>query len=175
MKKTLVMLMATTAFGLASSAYAADEVKSKIEYKKDGGYESTRSAERTTASGATVSSESKVDVDVDNKGRIDKTVKVENATNPKGLLNEKKDEAETKIEEKARGGYKQVTTRKALNADGTDVTYKTTTNVDIDDKGNVTTTATTEKTVNPKGLMNEKTTTTKTKSVNGQVIEKKVD
>lgn len=176
MKKSLAMLLATAAVGLAMPAFAADEsaqVKSKVDYKKDGGYESSRTAEKTTANGTALKSESNVDVDVDSKGRVDKTVKVENSTDPKGLMNAKKDKAETHIEDKARGGYKQTTTRKSTDNNGTDVTYKTTTDVDVDSSGNVTTTATTEKTTDPKGLLNEKTTSTKTKTVNGKVVEEK--
>ena len=176
MKNTFALLSATTMLTLSVSSFAADETiknNSKIEAKKNGGYESTRSSEQVTSDGTTHSSESKVDVDVDSRGRVDKTVKTVSITDPKGLMNKKKDTAETEIEEKAYGGYKQTTTRKQTDADGTDITYKTVTDVDIDSSGNVTTTATTEKTVNPKGLMNESKTTTKTKTVNGRVIEQK--
>ena len=174
MKNITAILVATAAMGLATSAYAADEsaqAKSKVEYKKNGGYESTRSADHTTAGGTTHTSESNVSVDVDSQGRIDKEVKSESVTDPKGLMNKKKDTSETEIEEKARGGYKQTTTRKHTDAEGTNTTYKTVTDVDVDADGNVTSTATTEKTVDPKGLMNETTSKSKTKTVNGQVVE----
>lgn len=70
-----------------------------------------------------------------------------------------------------------MTTSKHKNAEGTDVTMVTTTDVDVDNSGNVTTTAKTEKTVDPKGLLNETTTTNETKTVNGKVVKqiKKVD
>jgi len=176
MKNTFALLAVTAAIGLASSAYAADEnaeVKSSVDYKKNGGYEATRSSEEKTAGGTTTTSKTTVDVDVDGSGKIDKEVKAETATDPKGLLNKKTDTSKTEIEEKARGGYKQVTTTKHKDADGTNVTYKTTTDVDVDNNGNVTTTAKTEKTVDPKGLMNADKTTTTTKSVNGEVVSKK--
>lgn len=159
---------------LASTANAADQsavVKSNIDYKSNGGYESNRTAERTTASGTKQTTESKVNVDVDSAGRIDKTVKTEAVTDPKGLLNKQKDTSESQVEEKVRGGYKQVTTRKHTDADGTNIVYKTTTDVDVDAAGNVTTTAKTEKTVDPKGLMNSTTTTSKSTSVNGKVVD----
>ena len=180
MKKFRTLLALTAAMGLATAAHAADEsaqVKSKVEYKKDGGYESSRTAESTSAAGTTHKSESNVDVDVDSAGRVEKTVSTEATTDPKGLMNKKDNMSETHIEEKARGGYKQTTTRKFTDADGTNVTYKTVTDVDVDNNGKVTSTATTEKTVDPKGLMNEKTTTSKTKMVNGKVVEnsKKTD
>lgn len=178
MKKTLAMLMASSAIALASSAYAADEsaqVKSNVEYKKDGGYSSTRSAEKTNASGTHVTSESDVDVDVDSKGRVDKKMKVESKTDPKGLMNAKGTTKESSIEEKERGGYKQKETRKSTDKEGADTTNKAVTDVSVDKDGTVNTTTTTEKTVDPKGLMNSKTTTEKVKSVNGNVIEHKKD
>lgn len=176
MKHLIVIAAATAAIGFTSSAYAAEEaaqVKSKIEYKKDGGYEASRTSEQTTARGTELSSERNVNVGVDSKGRIDKTVKSESSSDPKGLMNKKKDVSESKIEEKDRGGYKQVTTRKHRDAEGTDTTYKTTTDVDVDARGNVATTATTEKVTDPKGLLNEKTTSSKVKTVNGRVVEEK--
>jgi len=174
MKKTLTLLLSTAAFGLAASAYAADaEVKSKVEYKKNGGYEANRTAERTTSNGTAVASETDVDVNVDSKGLVDKTVKVENKSDPKGLGNAKTEKSETRFEEKERGGYKQVTTRKSNDANGTNSTYETTTDVNVDAAGNVTTTATTEKVENPKGLLNQKTSTSKVKSVNGAIVDSK--
>jgi hypothetical protein len=175
MKNTFAILAATAAVGMASSAYSAEEStkdKSSMEYKKNGGYDSKRTTEHTTEGGTTHSSETKVDVDIDSKGNVDKVIKTESATDPKGLMNKKDDTSETKIEEKSRGGYKQTTTRKHTDAEGTNTTYKTVTDVDVDGSGNVTSTATTEKTVDPKGLMNETTTKNKTKAVNGRVVEK---
>lgn len=172
----LTFLAATATIALSANAFAADEhgeVKSKVEYKKDGGYESTMSSDGVNAAGAKLTSDRTVDVDVDSKGRVDKKVNVESTTDPKGLMNKKHTDAETKIEEKENGGYKQTTTRTHTDADGTNTTYETITDVDIDNKGNVKSTATTKKTVDPKGLMNEKTTKTTTKTVNGKVVEEK--
>jgi len=178
MKNMLTFLAATAAVSLAAPAYAADESaqsKTNAEYKKDGGYESKHTAEHTTPDGTTHSSGSKVEVNVDDKGLIDKTVKTESTTDPKGLLNTQKDTSETEIKEKDRGGYEQTTIRKHTDPTGTNITYKTTTVIDVDDNGNVTTTATTEKTVDPQGLLNKKTSTDKTKSINGVVVEQKKD
>lgn len=175
MKNMFAILAATTTLSVANSAYSIDEQtknKSTMEYKDNGGYESKRSTEHTTPDGTTHSSESKVDVEVDSSGNIDKTIKTESTVDPKGMWNKKDSTSETQIEEKANGGYKQTTTRKYTDANGTKITYKTVTEVDVDNAGNVTSTATTEKTVDPKGLMNETTTKSKTKAVNGRVIEK---
>ena len=177
MKRMIAVLAATTALTLAAPVFAASEStdgSTKIDYKSNGGYEATRSAEQTSTSGTTTKSNADVDVDVDSKGRTSKTVKAESSTDPKGLGNKKDDLAKTTYEDKDRGGYKQTTTRKHKDAAGTNTTYTTTTDVDVDTDGNVTTTAKTEKTVDPKGLMNAKSTTTKTKTVNGKVVDQKV-
>ena len=156
MKNIFVLLAATSAISLATSAYASEE---------------TTKTSATSADGTTHTSDSTVKVDVDSKGRIDKTVTTDSSTDAKGVMNKKQDSSETQIEEKARGGYTQTTTNKHTDANGTDLTMKTMTNVDVDTDGKITTTATTEKTTDPKGLMNKEVSTTKSKSVNGKVIE----
>jgi opacity protein-like surface antigen len=174
MNKLLAMLAATAAVGLASSAYAADEAteaKSKVEYKDDGGYDAKRSSKHTTPEGTTHKHESKVDVDVDSKGQVSKEVKNKVSTDPKGPLNKKTDVVKTDVEEKDSGGYKQKTTRKHTDAEGTNVTSKVKTDVEVDAEGNVIENTKTESTVDPKGLLNKTTTTNKTKAVNGQIVE----
>jgi hypothetical protein len=180
MKHMIALMAATTALGLASSAYAADpsmETNAEIEYKNNGGYESTRDSKSVDAQGTKVTSESDVDVDVDSQGNITKTLKSETVTDPRGLMNKQTDNGKTVFEEKANGGYVQTTTRSHVNKDGTNVTYRTVTDVDVQANGNVATTARTDKTVDPKGLFNSKTTSSMTKSINGQMVEqdKKVD
>jgi hypothetical protein len=163
---TLPIIITATAISLATSAYAASESaqsKATMERKDNGGYESTVKSEETTSAGTAKTSES--------KGNVEKTVSTEATADPKGLMNKKTDTSETNIEDKANGGYKQTTIRRHTDAEGTNTTYKTVTDVSVDNNGNVTSTATTEKTVDPKGLMNEKTTTSKTKTVNGKVVE----
>ncbi len=171
MKTTFGILTAVALIGFGAQAYAAD-YNSDTQSKSNGGYESNSSSETVTPSGEERSSESTVDVNVDSKGRMEKTIKSQSTRDPKGLMNKRKNTSETQIEEKARGGYKQTTTRKAMDANGTNTTYKTVTNVDVDVDGNVTSTVTTDKVVDPKGLLNEKTTTTKTKSYNGREVER---
>lgn len=176
MKRILAVLAATTAMTLAAPSFAISESsdgKTKVDYKSNGGYEATRSAEQTSTDGTTTKSNADVDVDIDSKGKTSKTVKAETSTDPKGLGNKKADIAKTTYEDKDRGGYKQTTTRNHTDANGTSTTYVTTTDVDVDKDGNVTSTAKTEKTVDPKGLLNKKTTTSKTKAVNGKVVEEK--
>ncbi len=180
MKNIYTLLAATTLMSLATTAYANDPAaknKSSIDYKDNGGYEAERSSERTNASGTKQSSEYNVDVDVDDDGRVSRTIENVKTTDPKGLMNQKQESVKTQIKERDRGGYTQTTVSKHRDANGTDTTYVTTTDLEVDSKGNVTTVAKTEKTVDPKGLMNSTTTTTRTKTVNGKVVEqdKKID
>lgn len=175
--KNIFGLLATTAtLALATSAFAANEAaenKSSVEYKKDGGYEAKAASEKVNAAGTKTATESKVDVDVKNDGRVSKTTKTETTTDAKGLMNEKKDVQKTKLEEKKDGGYKETATSTHTDAEGTNVKAKATTEVDVNAAGDVTKTQKVEKTVDPKGLMNKETTTTTTKEVNGNVVEKK--
>lgn len=173
-KNTLAILSATTMLTMGAAAFAADEVakgETKVEYKDDGGYKSTQSSEHVNADGTKTSSEAKVDVDVDKDGQVEKTVKTESTTDPKGLLNAKKDTSKAEVEEKDRGGYKQTVTREHKDSDGTNVKEKSTTDVSVDREGNVTETTKNEKVVDPKGLMNKEKSVSKTKSVNGRVVE----
>lgn len=174
MNSKISLLAATAAVALASASYAAeDKANSKVEYKNNGGYEATRNAESTSANGTTVSSKSKVDVDVDSKGNVTRTLDTQASTDPKGMLNKQADNGKTVFEEKSNGGYKQTTERSHTDQQGTDITLTTTTDVDVDKKGNVITTAKTEKTVDPSGLFNSRTETSTSKSVNGVVVEQK--
>lgn len=172
--RLLAVLAATTTLSAAGFAYAESkaQAESKVEYKEDGGYESSRTSKHTDGKGTTTKTDANIDVDVHSKGNVSKTIKTTATTDPEGLMNEKKDDTKTVFEEKERGGYKQTTTTKHVNSDGTNVTLVTTTNVDVDKNGNVTTVAKSEKTVDPKGLMNKKTTTDETKMVNGKVVER---
>lgn len=174
MRNMLAVLAATAAIGMSGAGYAADEsaqTNATVDYKKNGGYETNRTTDQTTANGTAVSTERKVDVTVDSSGNTDKSVKTESVIDPNGLGNKKNNNSETKIEEKSNGGYKQTTMSKHKDSNGTDTYYKTVTDVDVDSAGNVTSTATSEKVVDPKGLWNETKSTSKTKTVNGVVTE----
>jgi hypothetical protein len=175
MKNMLALLSATTVLTLGAGAYAADtaEGKAKVEYKANGGYEAKQSGERTLDDGTKVKSETNVDVDVDHDGTVDRTVKSEETSDPKGLMNKQSDNTKTKFDEKSDGGYTQTSDRKHKDANGTNIMEKSKTDVDVDRNGNVTQTTKNEKTTDPKGLFNKKTTKEKTKMVNGQVVEDK--
>jgi hypothetical protein len=179
MKNLYTILAATAALSTATVAYADEEaqVKSTVEMKDNGGYESNVKSEEVTSAGTAKSTEKQVDIDVNSNGLVDKNIKIVKKNDPKGLMNGKKDVSETEIEEKEYGGYKQTTTRKITDANGTNTFYKTITDVSVDTNGNVTSTATTEKTTDPKGWFNKTTVKSTEKTVNGKVIEKskKVD
>lgn len=175
MQNILSLLTLTTVLAAGSIAHAADSYSNTtadIKKTANGGYESIVKTESQNTAGTTKASESVVDVDVQNDGRINRTVSDYTISDPQGLMNKRSRDTQTEFSEKVNGGYKQVTTSTYKDAAGTDVKMVTTTDVDIDNKGNVMTTAKTEKTVNPKGFMNETTSTSKTRSVNGQIIEK---
>jgi hypothetical protein len=177
MKHVLSALLASSAMSFAVGAYAADassEVKATVDHKKNGGYEAKESVSTTTGVGTDVKATRSVDVDVDSKGRVDKKVKVEKATDPKGLMNAKKSAIESEYEEKSDGGYEKKTTESSTDHEGSDVTAKSSTDVDVDSDGNVTSTSKVKKTVDPKGLLNSQTRTTTVKKVNGTVVEKEV-
>ncbi len=176
MKQTFAYLCTTTFLAFVAAGFAANAAtESKVEYKENGGYESTKSSEHKAPDGTTHTTESNVDVDVDKNGRVSKLIETESSTDPKGLLNEKKDIAKTEREEKPRGGYKETVTRQHRDADGTDITARTTTDVNVDKQGNVTQIVRVEKIVNPTGLMNETKTVNVTKTVNGKLVEQKTD
>ena len=178
MKNTLACLTATTILAMTGAAFAADEMtkgETNVKYKDNGGYESTQKSKQKNADGTTTQTEANVDVDVDSDGNVSKTVKTENSTDAEGLGNAKSNSTKTEVEEKSHGGYKESSTVKKKDADGTNVTTQKTVDVDVDAKGNVTETVKTEKVVDPEGLMNKEKSVSKTKTVNGRVVEKKTD
>ena len=176
MKNVLAVLVATTTLGFTTSVFAADtsaEVKTKVDHKDNGGYESTSVSKETNDEGTNRKSKTTVDVDVDNDGTVSKTVESKTTTDPKGLLNSKKDVVKSEIEEKERGGYERTVKHDHVDNEGTNVSSETKTDVEVDADGKVTKTIESEKKTDPEGLLNSTKTTVKTKVVNGQVIEHK--
>ncbi len=165
MKHPLLVLSATTLLGLSTISFAAED--------KPGEYNTKSSLEHTTPGGTVHSYDKQVDVDVDDKGRVNKTTETKTKVDPEGLMNTKEDATTTEYEEKPRGGYKQTTIKKHTDDKGANVTIKTTTDVDVAENGEITTTAKSEKTVDPEGLMNSTKTIEETKSINGRVVEQK--
>jgi len=176
MKKILLALAATTAIGLTANAYAADstaQADTKVDYKKNGGYDASSTAEQTNADGTKKVAKKSADVNVDSKGNLDETVKSETSSDAKGLMNAKKDTAKTTYKDKSNGGYKKTTTKAHVDHAGTDTKTENSTDVDVDSNGKTTEVDKTTNTTDPKGLMNKTSTTTKVKKVDGQVVEEK--
>lgn len=129
MNKTSMLLVTVAAFALSAPAFAADttsyESNTKIEKDADGDYSAKSKTENTDSAGTTSTSEKKVDVDVDSKGNVDKTVKSEETTDPKGLMNKKtvktKDTAKTKAD-----GTVETKHKKTVNGHTTESTTEIT-------------------------------------------------
>jgi len=178
MKKSqsaITYMLAVLSLGLGDDAFSADaSSKEKIDYKDNGGYETTQHTQRTTPAGNAQSSDADVNVDVDSKGRVTKEVKTKATDDPSGLMNKRTESTDVKTKQKAHGGYEQKSDYKYTDAAGSNVSEKTKTDVDVDKKGNVTEDTTVERTVNPKGIFNSKTKTEKhIKAVNGTITEQK--
>lgn len=175
--KTLLALLSTTAMiGFASAGYAADNsVETDYKSTGNGGYEASSSAQRTTSAGTKVTSDKKIDVEVDDDGTISKTTKSESKADAKGLFNTKKGVTEVETKKKADGDYTRKTTVKNVKDNGTNTSAKTETEVNVKDNGDVETNTTVEKKTDPKGLFNSTTEKSKVKMINGKVVEKKVD
>lgn len=175
--KTLLALLSTTAMiGFASAGYAADNsVKTDYKSTGNGGYEAKSSAERTNSAGTKISTDKKVDVDIDDDGTISKTTKSETKADAKGLFNTKKGVTEVETERDKDGNLTRKTTVKDTNDKGSNVSTDIDTEVNVKDNGDVETNSTVEKTVDPKGLFNSTKEKSHIKTLNGKVIEKKVD
>lgn len=93
MKKS-ILLASVAAIALTAPAFAADKetYKSETKVEKDskGNYDAKSETSKTDTAGTTTSVEKKVDVDVDGAGNVEKTVKTEETTDPKGLMNKTK-------------------------------------------------------------------------------------
>ena len=179
MKNTIAGLLLTTAFILPAYAMAADndaQTKHSVEYKDNGGYSTNTTSDQTDANGTRQTTEQTENVDVNKKGQVTKEVKAKVTKNPQGSGNKKVQSSDVKIEQKDNGGYTKSVDTQSTNKAGSDASTKSSTDVNVDDKGNVTKTVKTKKVIDPKtGLFSDQTTTTKTKMVNGKVVEQESD
>lgn len=91
MNKMVVLLASAASVAFVAPVFAADKEtfksETKIEKDSKGNYNSKSSTSTTDAAGTTSSMEKKVSVDVDSDGSREKTVKTEETTDPKGLMN----------------------------------------------------------------------------------------
>lgn len=112
--KTLVhALMATTAFALATPAFAESASSdAKVEVKANGGYHKEATAEKVTADGKQTS-HTEQELTVDDDGDREKTTTHTETTDPKGLFN--KDKVKTTTTEKLKDGKLSVESKKTVN------------------------------------------------------------
>jgi hypothetical protein len=139
MKSILLTSAAILAF--STSAFASDKETyqsgTKIEKDSDGNYSEKATVTKTDADGTTTSSEKNLSVEVDAKGNIDKTRTTERVSDPQGLGN--KHVITTTDTEKTKDGMVTTTHAKTVNGknvEGTNDSYKTSSKVQKDSKGN---------------------------------------
>ena len=73
-----------------------NNAQTTIEEKTNGGYTQTTTRAHRDANGTSIVYKTVTDVDVDNKGNVQSTVKTEKTVDPKGLMNEKTSSSQTK-------------------------------------------------------------------------------
>lgn len=116
MNKTFALLASVAAIALAAPAFSADETiksETKIERDNDGSYTKTTSQKHDTDAGAT-SAKTKVDVDVNKDGTVEKTTTTKEVNDPDGLMN--KDTVKTKEKVKThKDGTTSVEHKKTVN------------------------------------------------------------
>jgi hypothetical protein len=136
------LLLTTTAiFVLSTPAFASDketyQANTKIEKSTNGNYSETNSVSKTDMDGTTNSSDKKLVVTVDDKGNTEKTRTTERVTDPKGMGNKHivttKDTESTKDDVVSTSHEKTVNGK---NVEGTTDSYKTSSKMREDSKGN---------------------------------------
>ena len=106
MNKTILLLTSAAALALAAPAFSADKEtyksETKVEKDEKGNYEAKTKTSATDTAGTTTKMEKEVDVEVNADGTTDTTVKTEEVTDPKGLMNKTKvvtkDSAKTNVD-----------------------------------------------------------------------------
>lgn len=118
MNKLIIPSLAALSVAFGSSAFAADEsydAETKIEKDDNGGYERTVSEESKDAAGTLRSKEVTTEVDVDNDGDKETTVKSKAVEDPKGLMN--KTTVETESTTSVEDGKTSTSYEKKVNGD----------------------------------------------------------
>lgn len=136
-----ILLTSTAILAFSSAAFAADKESyqstTKIEKDSSGNYSEKNTITKTDPDGTTNSSEKNLNIEVDSKGNASKSKTSERITDPKGLGNKRV----VKIvdTEKTKDGQVTTTHTKTIdgkNVEGTNDSYKTSTTVKTDSKGN---------------------------------------
>ena len=136
-----ILLTSTAVLAFSASSFAADketyQATTKIEKDAKGNYSEKNTITKTDLDGTTNSSEKKLDITVDSKGNTDKSKTSERITDPKGLGN--KHVVKIIDTEKTKDGQTTTTHTKTVNGknvEGTKDSYKTSSEVQKDTKGN---------------------------------------
>jgi hypothetical protein len=92
MKTRIFLLSTVAAFTVASSAFAAEktsyESKTSVDSDSKGNYNEESKTKKTNSAGSMTHKE-KVRVDVHSNGDVENTVRTENISDPKGLMNKR--------------------------------------------------------------------------------------
>lgn len=118
MKKAIFTSFTALAVAFASQGYAADESydsKSSIDKDDNGGYERNFEEKSTDATGTLRKNEVTTDVDVDNDGERETTIKSKSVEDPKGLMNKTTVETEKTI--KQEDGKVKTSYEKSVNGE----------------------------------------------------------
>lgn len=102
MKKAIFTSFAALAVAFASQGHAAEESydsKSSMTKNDNGGYERKFEEKSTDAAGTLRKNETTTDVDVDDNGGRETTIKSKSVEDPKGLMNKTTVETEKNIKE----------------------------------------------------------------------------
>lgn len=136
-----ILLASTAIIALSASAFAADketyESTTKIEKDAAGNYSEKNTVTKTDTDNTTNRSERNLSIQVDAKGNIEKSKTTEQTSDPKGLGN--KHIVITKDTEKTKDGQVTTTHEKTINGknvEGTNDSYKTSSKIQKDSKGN---------------------------------------
>lgn len=115
MKTLASILMASAAFTITVPAFAEDTSASsdaRVEARDNGGYSKEANAERVTSEGKQTS-QTKVDLSVDDNGNKKKVTSTTETNDPKGLFN--KDTVKTKTTEQLKDGKLSIESKKTVN------------------------------------------------------------
>lgn len=120
MTKLVIPSLAALTVAFSSAAFAADEsydTKTSIKKDDDGGYERTVTEESKDSLGTVRKKEVSTEVDVDNDGDKETTVKSKAVEDPKGLMNKTTVESESVIKNedgKTSSSYKKKVNGKVI-------------------------------------------------------------
>jgi hypothetical protein len=196
MKMNHILLVTTAMIALGSPAFAADketyESSTKIEKEKNGNFSEKSKTSKTLMDGTFNSFEKNVDIKVDSKGNIDKTITTEQVVDAKGMGNKhitktkdtetrkdgktsftheasvdgKKVTSDSNFEKDANGNYERKDTITRTDAAGTTRSTEKEETLKMGANGTMEKTTTVESSTDPKGLGNKTTeTVTDTKKV----------